>query len=200
MAAEDEGRDVFHGDLELFRDEGLETGRVQHAGHADDTLAREAGLLERGLRHRVERVGDDDDDAVGRVRDDLAHHAAHDAEVGVQQVVAAHAGLAWNAGSDDNDVGVGGVGVVVCADDLAVALFDGHGLEKIERLALRHAFNDVDEDDIGKFLGGDPMSGGGADVAGPDDCDFLTHGGESPEKMCAGRWERGAGAAALGKQ
>ena len=69
--------------------------------------------------------------------------------VGVQQVIAAHAGLAWNSGGDDNDVGVGGIGVVVRAEDVGVALLDGHRFEQVEGFALRHAFDDVDEDHVG---------------------------------------------------
>ena len=56
-----------------------------------------------------------------------------------------------------------------------VALLDGHGLEQVERLALGDAFDDVDQDDIGQFLGGDPVGGSGAYVAGADNADFLPH-------------------------
>ena len=71
---------------------------------------------QRDVAHRVERVGDDDEDGVGRDgrgadRDD----AAHDAGVLGQQVVAAHARLAGQAGGDDDDVRAGRVGVVVRA-------------------------------------------------------------------------------------
>ena len=62
VAAEDEGGDVLDADVQLLGDEGAEAGGVQHAGHADDALAIEAGLLEGGLGHGVERVGDDDED------------------------------------------------------------------------------------------------------------------------------------------
>ena len=113
--------------------------------------------------------------ALGEAATAFVHDVGHDLEVGVEQVVAAHAGLAGDAGGDDDDVGVGGVGVVVGAGDVAVALLDGHGLEEVEPLALRHAFDDVDEDDVGEFLGRDPVSGGCTDVAGAYDCDFLTH-------------------------
>ena len=49
----------------------------------------------------------------GEYCDDLADHVLHDLVVGVEQVVAAHAGLARNAGGDDDDVGIRCVGVVV---------------------------------------------------------------------------------------
>ena len=112
---------------------------------------------------------------LGRLGDDFRDHVGHDLEVGVQQVVAAHAGLARNAGGDDDDVGVGGGGVVVGAGDVDVALFDGHGFEQVERLALGHAFDHVDQDHIGQFLGRDPVRGRCANVAGADDAYFLPH-------------------------
>ena len=80
---------------------------------------------------------------------DLADYVVHDLVVGIQKVIAAHAGLAWNSGGDDDDVGVGRVGVVVRADDVGIALLDRHGLEQVETLSLRDAFDDVDEDDVG---------------------------------------------------
>ena len=75
-------------------------------------------------------------------------HILHDLVVGVQQIVAAHAGFAGDAGGDDDDVGVGRVLIVVGASDVGVALFDGHGFEQVEALALRHTLDDVDEDDV----------------------------------------------------
>ena len=93
----------------------------------------------------------------------------------MQQVVAAHAGLARNAGSDDHDVGVGGGGVVVRADDVHIALLDRHGFEQVERFALGHAFDNIDQHHVGQFLGGNPVCGRGADVAGADNGYFLTH-------------------------
>jgi len=38
-------------------------------------------------------------------------------------------------------------------------------LLQIERFALGDAFQDVDENDVGEFFGGNPVGGGGADVA-----------------------------------
>ena len=111
----------------------------------------------------------------GECCDGLADHVFHDFVVGIEQVVAAHARLARNAGGDDDDVGVRGVGVVVGAEHVGIALLDGHGLEQIESFALRNAFDDVDEDDVSEFLGGDPMGCRGAHVAGTYDGNFLTH-------------------------
>ncbi len=54
-----------------------------------------------------------------------------------------------------------------------VPLLDGHGLQEVQRLALRDAFDDVDEDDVSKLFGRNPVSGRRADVAGAYDGDFL---------------------------
>jgi hypothetical protein len=84
--------------------------------------------------------------------DYFCDHIRHDFEVGVEQVIAAHAGLAGNARGDDDDVGVRCGGVVVRANDVDVPFFDGHGFEQVEGFALGYAFNDIDEYDIGKFF------------------------------------------------
>ncbi len=79
---------------------------------------------------------------------DLADYVVHNFVVGIQKVIAAHAGLARNSGGDDDDVGVGGVGVVVRADNIGIALLDRHGLEQVETFSLRNALHDVDKDYI----------------------------------------------------
>src|SRR5580698_10468374 len=124
MSTENEGVDVFNTDFKFVGDESAEARGVEHSGHADDALAGKFAELVGGLRHRVERVGDDDEDTVWRVLDNFADHAAHYFVVGVEKVVAAHTGLAWNSGGDDYNVGVGGVAVVVGAGDVGVAFFD----------------------------------------------------------------------------
>ena len=175
VAAEDECRNVFDADFEFIGNEGAEAGGIEHSGHADHALARKSAELVGGLGHGVQRIRDNDQNAVGRMLNGFADYGFHDVVVRVEKIVAAHAGLARDAGSDDYDVGVGGVFVVVRSGDVGVALLDGHGFEQIEAFALRHAFDDVDKDDVGKFFGGDPVSGGGAYVAGADDGYFLAH-------------------------
>ena len=76
----------------------------------------------------------------------------HDLEVDAEQVVAAHAGLARHAGGDDDDVGAGDGGIVARAGELGVEPFDRTGLGEIERLALGHAVDDVEQDDVAEFL------------------------------------------------
>ena len=94
MAAEDECGHVLDRDLQFHRDEGAEAGRVEHAGHADDPLARKPGrsnatwhIASSGLETTI-------DDRIRRARHDLARSPMHDVHVDLQQIVAAHARLA----------------------------------------------------------------------------------------------------------
>ena len=88
--------------------------------------------------------------AFGRARKHLAHDVRDDALVGRDEVVAAHAGLARQAGGDHDDVGVRGRVVGVGAGHAGVELLDRGRLHDVERLALRDALDDVDEGDVGR--------------------------------------------------
>src|ERR1700685_3889425 len=105
----------------------------------------------------------------------LADNRFHDVVVGVEQVVAAHAGLARNARGYHDDVGIRGVLVVVGAGNVGIALLDGHSFEPIQALALRNAFNDVDEHYVGELFGSDPVSRGCAYISRTYDRYFLAH-------------------------
>jgi hypothetical protein len=52
--------------------------RIEHTGHPNHRFFGKTRFLERHLRHRVERVGDDDQDRVRRLTDDLFGHARDD--------------------------------------------------------------------------------------------------------------------------
>ena len=115
--------------------------------------------------------------ASGETAAACADDRADDARVLGQQVVAAHARLAGQAGGDHDDVGAGRVGVVVGARDGAVVPDDRRRLREVERLALGQPLDDVDQDDVGQAGLGDALGGGRADVAGADDGDLGTgHG------------------------
>ena len=112
VAAEHERRDVLDADVELLGEEGAKARTVEHAGHADDHLRREAGEFAQRPHHRVERVGDADDEGVGGVLANALADRLHDLEVDSEQVVPAHARLARHAGGDDAHVGAFDVGIV----------------------------------------------------------------------------------------
>src|SRR3546814_2127111 len=89
------------------------------------------------------------------------------------QVVAAHAWLAGDAGRGDDHVRAGDVGIFVGSGDLRVKAFDRAALAKVQRLALRDAFDDVEQDDVAQFLDRRQMSERPADVACADERDLL---------------------------
>src|SRR5690606_13261098 len=120
VAAQHEGPHVAHRHAELLGHEVAEPAGVEHPGHPHHVALGAAGDLEHRVHHRVERVADHDDEGVGAGRLQVGGDVRHDLDVGVQQVVAAHARLAGDAGGDDHHVGPGHVVVRAGADDTAV--------------------------------------------------------------------------------
>ena len=93
-----------------------------------------------------------DDEGVGAMLLDGRGRPGDDLGVLADEIVAAHAGLAREAGGDDHHVGARDRGIVVAAGDLGVEALDRRGLGDVERLALRHAVEDVEQDDVAEFL------------------------------------------------
>ena len=125
------------------------------------------GLLQRP-NHRIERVGDADDEGVRRIRLDARADRIHDLEIDAEQIVAAHAGLARHAGGDDDDVRAGDFGVGTGARQFCVKPVDRRGFREIERLALRHPVDNVEQDDVAEFLQRGQMGQRSADLACAD--------------------------------
>src|ERR1035438_4768369 len=159
-------------------------------------LARETAGGHRHVGHGVERVADDKDHGVGRGGRGLPGDPGNDARVGHHQVVAGHPRLAGEAAGDDHDVAAGTVRVAVAAGDQAVVADHRTGFEQVQRLALRQALDDVDEDDVSVVALDQPLGQGGADVAGADDGDLVPHGSLSQGERWTDRIVRaGRGAA-----
>jgi hypothetical protein len=97
VAAKHEGRDVLDADLELVGKEVAEAGAVEHAGHADHHVMRKTREFAQCPNHRVERIGDADDECVGRIRLDAFADRLHHFQIDAEQIVAAHPRLARNA-------------------------------------------------------------------------------------------------------
>ena len=173
MAAEHEGGDVLDRDVHLLGQEMAEARAVEHAGHADDHVMRQAGELAQRPHHRVERIGDADDEGVRAIGLDALADRRHHLEIDAEQIVAAHARLARHAGGDDHDIGARDVGVGVGALELRVEAFDRAGLGDVERLALRQALHDVEQHDVAQLLQGDEMGERAADLSAADQRDFL---------------------------
>jgi hypothetical protein len=186
VAAEDEGGDVLHRDFELERQEVAEARAVENARHADDHVVREPREFAQRPDHRVERVGDADDEGVRRMGLDPFAHGLHDLEVDADEVVAAHARLAGDAGGDDADVRARDVGVGIRAGERRVEPFGGSGFGDVERLALRRAFGDVEEDDVAELLECREVGERSADLSRADEGDFRSGHVRTPVRwFCA---------------
>src|SRR5207247_2868662 len=98
----------------------------------------------------------------------------NDTGIGFEEVVAAHAGFAGDAAGDDDEGAAGRGSGVVGAGDLGVETFEAGGFHHVERLALRHTFDDVDHGDVGELFFGDALGGGRADEAGSENGDFRS--------------------------
>jgi hypothetical protein len=86
-------------------------------------------------------------------------------------------GLARDAGGDDDDVGALDVGIVVGAGDDGIVSLDRRPLDDVERLALRHALDDIDENYIAELLQPGKERQRAADLPGADQRDLVAcHG------------------------
>ena len=165
MAAEHESLHVLDGDAERFRDEGAIARRVENSRHADHAIARKSADPVRRLRHGIQGIRDHDQEAIGGILHHLLDGASYDFGVGFQQVVAAHPGLAREAGRHHHEVGVSGVFIIVGAADFEVVAFDRPRLQQVQALALRNAFQDVNQHHVGELLVRQPVRHRRPDVA-----------------------------------
>ena len=70
-------------------------------------------------------------------------------------------------GAFDRLVGIG-------AGEAGVEAVDRRRLDEIERLALGHAFGDVEHDDVAEFLEPDQMRQRAADLTRADQCNLVS--------------------------
>ena len=146
----------------------------------------------RDVAHRVERVGDDDDDRVGRHGGRAPARRAPT----IPAFVASRSsrlipGFRGDARGHDDDVRAGGVRVVVGAGDPRVVADDRGRLGEVEALALGQALDDVHEHDVGQPGLRDALGGGGADVPGADDGDLVAGHGVTAPRAQGASWRRG---------
>ncbi len=134
---------------------------------------RQAGEFLQRPDHRIERIGNADDERFRRIflyaGADLLHHFQIDAE----KVIAAHAGLAGHAGGDDANIGPFDRGVVVDASVFHIEPVDRGRLSNVESFALRNAFGDIEQHHIAQFLEADKVSQRAANHAGADEGDLV---------------------------
>ncbi|MDF9866084.1 hypothetical protein M2437_005066 [Methylorubrum pseudosasae] len=101
----------------------------------------------------------------------------HHLEVDADEIVTAHAGLARHARGHDHHVRPGDRGIVAGARILGIEAVDGSGFGDVERLALRHAVDDVEQHHVTEFLEAGEMGQRAADLSGADERDLAAcHG------------------------
>ena len=123
--------------------------------------------------HRIERIGDADDKGARRIVLDPSADRFHDLEVEAEQIVAAHPGLAWHPGCDDDNIGASDRFIVIRPSERRIETIDRTRLCKIQRLALRRPFHDIEEQDIAQLFQRCEMGQGSFDLSGSDQCDLA---------------------------
>src|SRR5437667_7793050 len=149
MPTKDIGLYIAHRHIQFLGNKRAETGRIENARHAHHAIAWETTEPIGKLRHRIQWVCDHNHDAIGRVFDNLFSDLSDNLLVLLDQVVTAHTWLTWETGSDHDDIRVGSVGIIICANDQRIIANDRPRLEHIQGLTLRHVRNNVIHDHIG---------------------------------------------------
>ena len=181
MAAEHEGGDVLDRDSELLGEEGAEAGAESSTPAMPTTIwcGRPRKFAQRP-DHRVERVGDADHEGAGRVALDALADRLHHLQIDAEQVVAAHARLAGDAGGDDDHVGAGDVGIIVGALELASKPSTGPHCERSSALPCGTPSTTSNRTTSPKFLLRREMGERAADIAGADKRDLVASHGALP--------------------
>src|SRR5262249_39797652 len=89
--------------------------------------------------------------------------------------------------------GAGDRGVVIAADETRIEALNGRGLHEVERLALRHAIDDVEQDDVAQMLQAGEQGERAADLPGAHQRDLAAC--HAPVLSESGSWKDAAGLA-----
>ena len=174
MAAQHKGRYIAHRDIEFLGQKITKARRVQHAGHAHHFVFRQAGKFLQRPDHGIKRIGNTNDKGLGRVFFDALADLPHDFQINLDQVVAAHAGFARHTGGNDDNVGTANGGIGFRAFQRGVKAANGRAFSQIECLALRYAVDNIENDNVAKFLQAGEMCQRAADLSATNECDFFT--------------------------
>ena len=126
----------------------LQTAGVEHGTGADDMALGQAGHLDGGVGQNIDRVGDDEQNAVEAGLLNLGDNGLKDADVLVDQVQASLTGLLGSASGDDDHGGVGDIGIIAGVD--LHRLGKRHAVRDIQGLTLGAVLVNVDEDHFGE--------------------------------------------------
>ena len=174
MLAQHEGVHVLVADGQALGDAGAQAGAVQQRAGADDAALRDAGDAVEGVGQHVHRIADEHVQRVGRILHDLGRDGLENVDVDLAQLQAGLAGLAGNAGRDDDDIGARRV-LIAAGIDLA-GLHERRALADVHGLAQCLLGVDVDHHDLrNEPLHRHGIGDGGTHAACADDCNFVAH-------------------------
>ncbi len=128
VAAQHERMNIFHRNIQFHGNKSAEPCGIQNTGHTDDTLFRETAFLHRHMTHGIKGVTDNDQNGIGRIFGNLPCHVFHNATVGGQKVITAHARFAGNSRRNNDDIGMGRSLISVCACYVRVVFLNRRGL------------------------------------------------------------------------
>ena len=179
MAAQNKGCHVAHGHIEFLSKEVTETRTVQNASHAADLVVGQTAELAQRPNHRIQRVGDADNEGVGRVGSNAFANGFHDLKVDAQKVITAHAGFARNTSGHDAHVGACDIRVIRGTLHIGIKAFGGTRFGNIQRLALGQTIRNVEQDNVAQFLDSSEVGKRAPDVACADKGNFSSGHGRS---------------------
>ena len=148
MLADDVGMDVTRVDIQVSTQSLLEARGVQHGTGAQNVALGQAGHLHGSIRQDVNRVGNDEQNALEAHLANARNNGLEDRDVLVHKVKTGLARLLSGTCGDDDDGGVGGI--------LIIARIDLHGtaerrtMADIESLALGTILVDINQNHLGK--------------------------------------------------
>ena len=148
MLTHDIGLDIARVDLDVGTKHLLQTAGVEHGTGTDDVALGQAGHLDGGVGQNIDRVGDDEQNAVEAGLLNLGDNGLKDADVLVDQVQASLTGLLGSASGDDDHGGVGDIGIIAGVD--LHRLGKRHTVRDIQGLTLGAVLVHVDEDHFGE--------------------------------------------------
>lgn len=142
----DVGLNVARVNLDVSAEHLLQTAGVEHGTGADDMALGQAGHLDGGIGQNINRVGDDEQNAVEAGLLNLGDNGLKDVDVLVDQVQAGLAGLLGSTSGDDDHSGIGDIGIIASVD--LHRLGKRHAVRDIQGLALGAVLVHVDEDHL----------------------------------------------------
>ena len=148
MLTHDIGLDIARINLDVGAEHLLQAASVEHGAGTDDVALGQAGHLDGGVGQNIDRVGDDEQNAVEAGLLNLGDNGLKDVDVLVDQVQAGLTGLLGSASGDDDHGGVGDIGIIAGVD--LHRLGKRHAVRDIQGLALGAVLVHVDEDHLGE--------------------------------------------------